>query len=246
MVNQAMATPAVSTEPKKTVRKVKKADVVQEPSALKLKTPAKEEARPAATPAAPAAPARRPRKTQEEPSVVAESKPEETVDETTTTSRVAFDELIEKLVEVNDKRRQVNKEELSLIKELKKAYKIDLRESSRKKKKPPNPNRKPSGFHKPGQVSDEMLIFVGREPGSLAARTDITKELIAYIKSKGLQDEKDGRILHLNPELNKLLGNPKVEGMEAGTIRYFQLQKYCNHHYPPKKDRQVQEQSAEV
>ena len=88
----------------------------------------------------------------------------------------------------------------------------------------------PSGFSKPGPVSDELRSFLKLGKDELIARTEVTKRINAYCKAKGLQGEKDKRILKADKTLKTLLRlGPKDE------LTFFNLQKYMKVHFPNKE-----------
>ena len=88
----------------------------------------------------------------------------------------------------------------------------------------------PSGFSKPGPVSDELRAFLKLGKDELVARTEVTKRINAYCKAKGLQGEKDKRILKADKTLKTLLRlGPKDE------LTFFNLQKYMKVHFPNKE-----------
>ena len=91
-------------------------------------------------------------------------------------------------------------------------------------------NGQPSGFSKPGPVSDEMREFLKLENGELIARTQCTKRINAYCKEHGLQGEKDKRILNADGPLRKLLRLNKTD-----ELTFFNLQKYMKIHFPNKE-----------
>jgi chromatin remodeling complex protein RSC6 len=91
-------------------------------------------------------------------------------------------------------------------------------------------NGTPSGFSKPGPVSDELRVFLKLDKGSLVARTEVTKAINAYCKSNGLQSEKDKRILKADKVLTKLLRLKKGD-----ELTFFNLQKYMKVHFPNKE-----------
>jgi len=104
--------------------------------------------------------------------------------------------------------------------ELKNAQKI----SSRKKKS--SGNRQPSGFVKPTRISDELAQFLGKTIGTEMARTDVSKEINAYIRANGLQDKANGRKINADEKLSSLLKLNKED-----ELTYFNLQRYMKHHF---------------
>ena len=111
---------------------------------------------------------------------------------------------------------------------LKQVKKIEARvtKSSMKSKA----NRKPHGFARPTNVSDELCIFMGREKGSLVSRTDVTKSIIKYIAEHNLQNPQNKRQILPDETLLNLFGNEARDTV----IDYFTMQKYVNHHFPKK------------
>ena len=111
--------------------------------------------------------------------------------------------------------------EKSVARDMKNAQK-----SSGKKRKSSG-TRQPSGFVKPTKISDELAAFLGKAVGSEMARTEVSKEINAYIKSKNLQDKENGREIHPDAALAKLLKFQKGD-----KLTYFNLQRYMKHHFP--------------
>lgn len=109
------------------------------------------------------------------------------------------------------------------MKELKVVNKIN---NKRKKK---GTARAPSGFVKPTKISDELATFLGRPFGSEMARTDVTREINAYIRAHSLQDKTNGRKIIPDSELAKLL---KVTDNDE--LTYFNLQRYMSPHFTKK------------
>lgn len=110
--------------------------------------------------------------------------------------------------------------EKSVSRELKNAQK-----NSQKKRKV-SANRQPSGFVKPTRISDELATFLGKTIGSEMARTEVSKEINLYIREHKLQDKDNGRKIHPDPALTKLLNIGKGE-----ELTYFNLQRYMKHHF---------------
>jgi len=117
----------------------------------------------------------------------------------------------------------------TLEKAMAREMKIAAKASSKKRRN--NGNRKPSGFVKPARISDELAIFLGKEIGSEMARTEVSKEINTYIQSHKLQDKKNGRIIHPDAKLTKLLKVAKED-----ELTYFNLQRYMKHHFQKASD----------
>uniref|UniRef100_A0A6C0ES59 DM2 domain-containing protein n=1 Tax=viral metagenome TaxID=1070528 RepID=A0A6C0ES59_9ZZZZ len=117
-------------------------------------------------------------------------------------------------------RSEVKSLEKNVSKELRVLDKINAKKNKNKG------NRAPSGFVKPTKISNELADFLGRDRGSLMARTDVTKQMTAYIRKNSLQDKDNGRIILPDPKLKKLL---KLADTDA--LTYFNLQKYMGPHF---------------
>lgn len=87
-------------------------------------------------------------------------------------------------------------------------------------------NRKPSGFVKPARISNELASFLGKDVGTEMSRTDVSKEINAYIVAHSLKDTKNGRIIHPDAKLTKLL---KVQKNDE--LTFFNLQRYMKPHF---------------
>ncbi len=93
-------------------------------------------------------------------------------------------------------------------------------------------NRAPSGFVKPTKISDELAVFLGRESGTLMARTDVTKQITAYVRSNNLQAKENGRLILADDKLKKLLKyDEKTVTDPSQQLSYFNLQKYLSCHF---------------
>ena len=91
-------------------------------------------------------------------------------------------------------------------------------------------NRKPSGFAKPGPVSDELCLFMNKEKGTHMARTEVTQYIVKYIKDKSLVNNDNKKIIVPTPELKSLLAVS-----ETDEITYFSLQRLMNRHFVSQK-----------
>jgi len=103
---------------------------------------------------------------------------------------------------------------------------LKVAQKSSSKKKKTSGNRAPSGFVKPTLITDELAAFLGKDKGSLLARTAVSKEINAYIRANNLQDPANGRKINADAKLAKLLKLAKND-----ELTYFNLQKYMKHHF---------------
>lgn len=91
-------------------------------------------------------------------------------------------------------------------------------------------NRAPSGFVKPTQISQELAEFLKVAPGTLMARTDVTRKINEYICEKNLKDGANGRHIHPDALLSKLLKYDEAKN-PGQQLSYFNLQKYLAPHF---------------
>ncbi len=87
-------------------------------------------------------------------------------------------------------------------------------------------NRAPSGFVKPTRISDELAKFLGKTVGTEMARTDVSKEINAYIRANNLQRPDNGRFIVPDAKLTTLLKLGKDD-----ELSYFNLQRYMKPHF---------------
>lgn len=109
--------------------------------------------------------------------------------------------------------------ERHVARELRAAQKV----SKRKRK---SGNRAPSGFVKPTLISKELADFLGKPVGTEWARTEVTREINAYIRLHSLQDKENGRKINPDAKLRSLLQLKKGD-----ELTYFNLQKYMSPHF---------------
>ena len=94
------------------------------------------------------------------------------------------------------------------------------------KRKRKTGNRSPSGFVKPTLISAELATFLGKTQGTEMARTEVTREINAYIRANSLQDKTNGRKINADSKLSSLL---KLKADEE--LTYFNLQRYMSPHF---------------
>ena len=93
-------------------------------------------------------------------------------------------------------------------------------------------NRAPSGFVKPTKISNDLASFLGKEAGTLMARTDVTKQITAYIRANDLQDKTNGRLILADDKLKKLLNYDEKKVTDPKQqLSYFNLQRFLSCHF---------------
>lgn len=98
--------------------------------------------------------------------------------------------------------------------------------ASKKRKSTASGDRKPSGFVKPALITNQLAAFLGKPEGTEMARTDVTREINAYIRQNNLQDPTNGRRIIPDASLTALLN----VGAED-ELTYFNLQRYMSPHF---------------
>ena len=106
--------------------------------------------------------------------------------------------------------------------------KSSAKKSSRKATKKKSSRRKSSGkkrtpnaaFMKPMQPSSDLANVVGSSP---MPRTEVTKKLWQYIKRKGLQDQKERRMINADDALKVVFGG-------KSRVSMFDMTKLVNKH----------------
>lgn len=148
--------------------------------------------------------------------------PTETVEKVVTLT----DDFQSLLATVNSLRSQLTSV-CSQIRTLQKRAERELKAANKaNKKRRKKTDRKPSGFVKPTEISNELATFLKKKHGTEMARTQVTKEINVYIRAHNLQDPKNGRRILADKSLRKLLR------LDKGTeLTYFNLQRYMKPHF---------------
>lgn len=111
--------------------------------------------------------------------------------------------------------------------EKKVARELKLANKANAKRKRKSGNRSPSGFVKPTLISPDLATFLGKPAGTEMARTEVTREINAYIRSNELQDKTNGRKINADAKLTALL---KLDASKED-LTYFNLQRYMSPHF---------------
>lgn len=136
----------------------------------------------------------------------------------------AFGEAFAKLQQVTSLLSSLKTEFRQLERRATRELKVANKASSRRRRK--TGNRSPSGFVKPTLISDELASFLGRPAGAEMARTEVTREINAYIRKHNLQDKSNGRKINPDSSLSKLLNLSSSD-----ELTYFNLQRYMSPHF---------------
>ena len=102
----------------------------------------------------------------------------------------------------------------------------ELKAALKSRPKPRKGSRAPSGFVMPAKISNELASFLGKDQGTEMARTEVTREINAYIRQHNLQDSSNGRKINPDASLSKLL---KIGATDE--LTYFNLQRYMSPHF---------------
>ena len=209
-----MTTPApAATKAPKTPKAPKAAAPVES-------APAVAETKPAKAPKAPKAP----KAVEATTPVAAPATTTEASTESTTVASADFAGFAAKLQQVSALLSTLRAEFRALEKSASRELKTANKASSKKKRKAGN--RSPSGFVKPTLITPELATFLGKPAGTEMARTEVTREINAYIRAHGLQDKTNGRKINADAKLGALLKLKKDE-----ELTYFNLQRYMGPHF---------------
>lgn len=135
-----------------------------------------------------------------------------------------FTAFMAKLQQVNSLLSSLRSDFRALEKKATRELKAANKANQKRKRK--QGNRSPSGFVKPTLISNELAEFLGKDKGSEMARTEVTREINAYIRKHSLQDKTNGRKIIPDTHLAKLLKIGKSD-----ELTYFNLQKYMSPHF---------------
>lgn len=171
----------------------------------------------------------------EEQKVVDEPKVDENpvmdaIDDSTVSYTEEFDGLVKMADEFLKMAREFKNRVTKLEKSVSKEHRQLEKRVKGKRRRVVNPDAPPSGFAKPGPVSDELRKFLNLGKGDLIARTEVTKAINAYCKKHDLQNVEDKRKILPDTHLRKLLKMKKSDD-----LTFFNLQTYLKVHFPNKE-----------
>jgi upstream activation factor subunit UAF30 len=150
---------------------------------------------------------------------------ENVVTEQVDTMSTDFTKLLGRIQQVSSTLTAIKNELRTLEKRANRELK-EAKKASGKSRRASTGNRQPSGFVKPTKISAELANFLGKPKDTEMARTEVTKEINAYIRAHGLQDKSNGRIIRPDSKLTSLLKLKKDD-----ELTYFNLQRYMSPHF---------------
>lgn len=164
--------------------------------------------------------------------IVTETAPIETatVEEPVSTVFGQFSDFMAKLQAVSASMSSLRTEFRSIERQVTRELKAAAKVTAKRKRK--TGNRAPSGFVKPTLISNELAGFLGKPEGTEMARTEVTREINAYIRQHKLQDKENGRKIIADKKLTGLLKLKKGD-----ELTYFNLQKYMSPHFAKATDK---------
>jgi chromatin remodeling complex protein RSC6 len=136
-----------------------------------------------------------------------------------------FTDFMGKLQQLSTLFSAIKTEFRTLEKKASRELKSATKASAKRKRK--TGNRSPSGFVKPTLISADLATFLGKAAGTEMARTEVTREINAYIRANSLQDKTNGRKINADAKLSTLL---KIDTTKED-LTYFNLQRYMSPHF---------------
>ena len=155
---------------------------------------------------------------------------EEPSAEATTSVFSQFSDFMAKLQSVSAQMSALRTEFRNIERQVSRDLKAASKVSQKRKRK--SGNRAPSGFVKPTLISNELASFLGKPEGTEMARTEVTREINAYIREHKLQDKENGRKIIADKKLTGLLKLKKGD-----ELTYFNLQRYMSPHFAKAADK---------
>lgn len=139
-----------------------------------------------------------------------------------------IDDIILNNVERNKAISKMFKDDMALLKSLKRDHTRMIKTMNKMKHKRVDKRnmapRVPSGIARDSVVSPEVSTFLGLEKGQRISHTNLTKRIHEYIAENKLQDPENKQWIVLDSSLKKLFGSGE-------RIRYMGLNKYTAHHF---------------
>ena len=135
----------------------------------------------------------------------------------------------------------LDKEVDALMKSAEKLHAREVKAGGKSKRSAPKKDRAPSGFAKATPVPEALRKFLGLKEDVELPRTEVAKQIYAYVRDKNLRDKEDRRIIHPDKTLQKLFNLAEKE-----TLDFKNFQKQLSRHYPKSDAKVKAEAEAEA
>jgi len=122
------------------------------------------------------------------------------------------------------------------VKSLERLHAREVKAGGKSKRNAPKKDRAPSGFAKATPVPEALRKFLGLKDDVELPRTEVAKQIYAYVREKSLRDKDDRRIIHPDSALQKLFSLKKDE-----TLDFKNFQKQLSRHYPKSASKEAAE-----
>jgi len=135
----------------------------------------------------------------------------------------------------------LDKEVDALMKTAEKLHAREVKAGGKSKRSAPKKDRAPSGFAKATPVPEALRKFLGLKDDVELPRTEVAKQIYAYVRDKNLRDKEDRRIIHPDKVLQKLFNLGDKE-----TLDFKNFQKQLSRHYPQSATKKAAAEVVEV
>jgi len=125
------------------------------------------------------------------------------------------------------------------VKSLERLHAREVKAGGKSKRNAPKKDRAPSGFAKATPVPEALRKFLSLKDDVELPRTEVAKQIYAYVREKNLRDKDDRRIIHPDSSLQKLFSLKKDE-----TLDFKNFQKQLSRHYPKSASKEAAEVAA--
>lgn len=151
-----------------------------------------------------------------------------------------FESLMTQYMEKQSQVVSLQKEMATLLKTALKQHGREVKAGGKSRRSAPKKDRAPSGFAKATPVPEGLRKFLKIDEGVELPRTEVAKQIYAYVRDKDLRAKDDRRVIHPDKALQKLFSLKDGE-----TLDFRNFQKQLSRHYP-KAAGKVEEVVAEV
>jgi len=138
-----------------------------------------------------------------------------------------FESVMSQVHEKQVARDALDKEIRVLLKSLPRLHAREVKAGGKSKRSQPKKDRAPSGFAKATPVPEALRKFLSLGADVELPRTEVAKQIYAYVSDKNLRDKEDRRIIHPDAALRKLFTLKEGE-----TLDFKNFQKQLSRHYP--------------